>query len=96
MRHFYLVSYDIDDDKRRAHVAKCLEGYGERVQYSVFCCQLNARECLRLYGELKELLNEKEDQVLFVIAGSVLGENPLPELRYIGKKWKPLNRTQVV
>ncbi|MGI6496948.1 MAG: CRISPR-associated endonuclease Cas2 [Kiritimatiellia bacterium] len=42
MRRFYLVSYDIPDDKRRARVFKLMRGWGERVQYSVFCCQLNS------------------------------------------------------
>lgn len=35
-RGFYLISYDIPDDKRRTKIAHLLEGYGERVQYSVF------------------------------------------------------------
>ncbi|HQE92098.1 MAG TPA: CRISPR-associated endonuclease Cas2 [Anaerolineae bacterium] len=36
MRTLYLISYDIPDDKRRLKVMHLLEGYGERVQYSVF------------------------------------------------------------
>jgi CRISPR-associated protein Cas2 len=37
----YVISYDIPDDKRRKKIADLLEGYGQRVQYSVFECQLN-------------------------------------------------------
>lgn len=96
MRRFYLVSYDVTNDKRRNRVVKCLLGYGERVQYSVFCCQLSARELLQLSEDLKECLNEKEDQALFVDAGPVVGEKPIPDLRYIGESWKPMERTQVV
>ncbi|MFE4108590.1 CRISPR-associated endonuclease Cas2, partial [Almyronema epifaneia] len=33
-----LVVYDIPDDKRRTKLATFLEGYGRRVQYSVFEC----------------------------------------------------------
>ena len=33
---FYLVTYDITDDQRRTKVAKILEDFGDRVQYSVF------------------------------------------------------------
>ena len=32
----YVISYDIPDDKRRKKIADLLEGYGQRVQYSVF------------------------------------------------------------
>ena len=32
----YLVAYDISDDCCRSHVAKILQHYGERLQYSVF------------------------------------------------------------
>ena len=39
-----LVSYDISDDKRRRKVCKILEGYGYRVQYSVFECDLDDKK----------------------------------------------------
>ncbi|MCA9742068.1 CRISPR-associated endonuclease Cas2, partial [candidate division KSB1 bacterium] len=35
-----LVSYDIVDDKQRTKLAKRLQNYGQRVQYSVFECDL--------------------------------------------------------
>lgn len=35
MKH-YLVSYDIQCNRLRQHIAKTLERLGERVQYSVF------------------------------------------------------------
>ena len=37
-----VVSYDVSDDRRRRKVAKIMEGYGYRVQYSVFECDLDA------------------------------------------------------
>ncbi len=36
----YVVSYDITNDRRRAKIARLLEGFGQRVQYSVFECEL--------------------------------------------------------
>lgn len=96
MRRFYLVSYDITDDKRRTRIFKLLRSWGERVQYSVFCCQLNSREKLQLADELKTRLNQDEDQTLFVDAGPVKGEQPIPEIAYIGKVWRPEPRTQIV
>ena len=40
---WWLVSYDVRDSNRLRKVAKKLEGYGERLQYSVFRCRLEAR-----------------------------------------------------
>ncbi len=96
MRRFFLVSYDIPDDRRRARVFKLMRGWGERVQYSVFCCQLNPRERHALTDELKTRMNHDEDQTLFVDAGPVEGERPVPEIVYVGKVWRPEQRTQVV
>ena len=31
-----LIAYDIPDDRRRSRAARVLEGFGDRVQYSVF------------------------------------------------------------
>ena len=47
-----VVSYDISDDKRRRKVATLMEGYGYRVQYSVFECDLSRKQL----GELKRAL----------------------------------------
>jgi CRISPR-associated protein Cas2 len=39
--HMYLVvSYDIHDDKRRNRIHKVLKNFGERIQFSVFECDL--------------------------------------------------------
>jgi CRISPR-associated protein Cas2 len=37
----HLISYDIEDDRERLQVSKVLEGFGRRVQKSVFECPLN-------------------------------------------------------
>lgn len=87
------------DDGRRLALARAfvlLRGWGERVQYSVFCCQLNPRERLKLIDELKARMHQDEDQTLFVDAGPVEGERPVPEIAYLGKVWRPEQRTQVV
>ncbi len=96
MRRFYLVSYDIPDDRRRARIFKLMRGWGERVQYSVFCCQLNPRERLELIEELKTRMNASEDQTLLVEAGTVEGERPIPDIAYVGKVWRPEQRSQIV
>ena len=65
----YLVSYDICDPKRLRRVAKVLEGFGTRLQYSVFECPLNDMRLAELKAELAPVLNLEQDQVLFVSLG---------------------------
>jgi CRISPR-associated protein Cas2 len=62
---FYVVAYDISDDKRRKKVADLLEGYGKRVQYSVFECVLAQSKYDELRLRLKERVNFSEDSVRF-------------------------------
>lgn len=62
---WYLVCYDVRDPKRLRQTAQHMEGYGERVQYSVFRCWLTKRQMERLRWELTELL-EPEDDVVFI------------------------------
>lgn len=57
----YLICYDISDDRDRNRVARLLERYGERVQYSVFEVHLGRAEQLAgIERELREILAESE------------------------------------
>lgn len=38
---FVLISYDVENDRLRARLAKVLEAHGHRVQYSVFECHVS-------------------------------------------------------
>lgn len=60
---FYLICYDIEDDGRRRRVARCLEGYGERVQESVFevCFARRRNRMPDLLDELRGLVSDKEN-----------------------------------
>jgi len=58
-----LVVYDIPDDKRRTKLATFLEGYGRRVQYSVFECFLELQEMRQLYQALQRRVKPEEDSV---------------------------------
>ncbi len=95
-RRFFITSYDISNDKRRDKVAKALLGYGDRLQYSVFCCQLNPRELLQMQEALKELIHHEEDQIFVVDAGPVQGQTPKPNVEYMGRVWTPGIRAQIV
>lgn len=60
---FYVVSYDIVDDKRRRHVAKYLESYGVRVQYSVFETELSEDQLKAMIKGLKSKIKKSEDTI---------------------------------
>ena len=55
-----LICYDISDDKRRRKVMGIMEGYGYRVQYSVFECDLDRRKTAELKRRLRPLVSKKE------------------------------------
>ncbi len=73
MRKIYLVTYDICDDKRLRKVFRTMRNWGDHLQYSVFECQLNAVDLLRLKAELKSIINAAHDQVLFIDLGPAAG-----------------------
>ncbi len=60
-RMFYSICYDVRDDHRRLRIAKLLEGFGDRVQYSVFELNLERDELERLKRKAVSILNPKED-----------------------------------
>jgi CRISPR-associated protein Cas2 len=65
LKLWYLVSYDIRDPKRWRKGYKVLRGFGTRLQYSVFRCQLSVRQLEQLRWELEKVL-DVEDSLLFV------------------------------
>lgn len=63
------MCYDIADPQRLRRVAKTLEGYGSRLQWSVFECPLGGQRLAEVKSQLSEILHHQEDQVLFVSLG---------------------------
>jgi len=62
---FWIVSYDVKDNKRRIRVAKELKNYGHRVQYSVFECLLSVDKAEQLKEKLEKLVLKNEDSIRF-------------------------------
>lgn len=60
---FTIISYDIVQDRRRTKVMKYLKGWGTRVQYSVFECDLDALAFTKVTRELKQLIDRNTDSV---------------------------------
>lgn len=63
-----LVTYDVNTEskagrRRLRRVAKCCEAYGQRVQKSVFECQLDSSGLERLIHDVRKEINEKEDSL---------------------------------
>ncbi len=61
---WWLICYDIRDPKRLRLAAKHLEGYGQRLQYSVFRVWMTPAQTQRLRWELTELLKAEDDVLL--------------------------------
>jgi CRISPR-associated protein Cas2 len=72
-RHAYIVTYDICDPKRLRKVFVIMKGHGQHIQLSVFRCELNPRERLRLELKLDAELLHGVDQVLFIDLGPAKG-----------------------
>jgi CRISPR-associated protein Cas2 len=68
-RRRYLVAYDIRDDRRLRTIAGCMEGYGARIQYSVFVCDLSDREKIVMRADLETLMKQSEDSVMVIDLG---------------------------
>jgi len=62
-KHFYVVTYDIADDKRRNKVVKLLEGIGTRMNFSVFECMLTDMQYRRMCNQLEKIVVRREDWV---------------------------------
>jgi CRISPR-associated protein Cas2 len=83
-----LVCYDVRDPERLRKVANHLEGYGERVQFSVFRCWMTVLEMERLRWELTELTAAEDDVQLIPLCNACVAgirsthreERPLPWL----------------
>lgn len=73
MRKTFLITYDICNDKRLRAVFKTMRDFGDHLQYSVFECQFTLSDLARCRHRLSEIIDHREDQVLFVDLGPVEG-----------------------
>ena len=63
-KHWHLVSYDVRDAKRLRKVAKTVESYGTRLQYSVFRCRLDREALEKLHWELSKVMDPIDDLLI--------------------------------
>ena len=70
-----LITYDVSTEtsagrKRLNKVAKKCEAHGQRVQNSVFECNIDWSEFITLQSELKNIIDPKEDSLRFYNLGN--------------------------
>ena len=53
-----------------------MKGWGYRIQFSVFLCDLNGIELVQMRQSLKELINERQDSVFILDLGEVSRWDP--------------------
>lgn len=80
----YLIAYDVVDDVRRNRVAKKLQGYGDRVQFSVFWVAVSPAKLVRLKAALADLIDQNEDSVLLCDLGPVSDQRS-HQVSYLGR-----------
>jgi CRISPR-associated protein Cas2 len=70
-----LVTYDVETQseagkRRLRHVAKVCQNHGQRVQYSVFECLLDAAQWTRFRAALLEIIDPASDSLRFYFLGA--------------------------
>lgn len=62
-RAFYILAYDIANDRRRQKIARLCEAIGDRVQESVFEAYLTAAELEKLLKKTAKVMKPAEDSL---------------------------------
>lgn len=91
---FWIICYDITDDKRRNKVVKVLESYGSRAQYSVFECDITHRQQMTIKAKLAKIVDADEDDMRFY----PLNEADIKRVETLGKhaKLNFLNGAEII
>ena len=66
-KKFYVISYDIVEDRNRVKASDTLKNYGVRVQKSVFECRIAKKTLKKLLFDLKHIIDPETDSILVYI-----------------------------
>jgi CRISPR-associated protein Cas2 len=69
-RRRYLIAYDISEPKRLRRIIKIMEGAGQRLQYSVFLCDLSGMELAEWDAAIRAVVQLTEDSIVRIDLGS--------------------------
>jgi len=64
---FVVVAYDISSDEKRNKCMNILKDYGNRVNFSVFECTVDAQKLKEIKEKINKLIDNKTDSVLYYI-----------------------------
>ena len=81
-RRRYLVAYDISEPRRLRRVCGVMESYGQRLQYSVFLCDLSLAERSTLERAVLAVMDLSEDSVVQIDLGPL---GACAEVRFLGR-----------
>lgn len=86
-----VVSYDVNTEtaagrRRLRHIAKACQDYGQRVQFSVFECEVSPARWVELKARLLAIIDHKTDSLRFYN----LGADGQRRIEHVGAK-KPLD-----
>ena len=85
---FYIICYDVSDNRDRYRVVKILKGFGRRVQKSVFECPgLTEKQFLQLQEKLEGVIDHGVDSIHYFR----LCRDCVKEIEWSGVGEKPLN-----
>ncbi|MDO4279401.1 MAG: CRISPR-associated endonuclease Cas2 [Lachnoclostridium edouardi] len=82
-----LITYDVDTETaagktRLRKVAKQCQNYGQRVQNSVFECNVDAAKCRQIKAILEDIIDQEKDSLRFYY----LGDRYKNKVEHIGIK----------
>lgn len=87
---FYVVAYDISDDRRRTRVHKILLGFGKWTQYSLFECFLTDKQRVQMRAKLDKHLKETDSVRFYQMCTTCVaktetvgGAPPAPDTTFI-------------
>ena len=84
-KSFYLIIYDITDDKKRKKISDLIDGYGTRVQYSSYEVWLTEMQLHTLLEKINRMYNEKDSIRIYKLSQRpdvIEGKLKLDELQY--------------
>ena len=71
---FIVVCYDISDDRRRTRVSNILKGFGNRVQRSVFECDLRPKDFPKLKQRLSKVLKDDDGLRYYILCSECVSK----------------------
>jgi CRISPR-associated protein Cas2 len=87
---FFLITFDISDNKKRYRAVKVLKGIGVRVQKSVFeCAELSEHGFLKAQAKLDKIIDHGCDSIRYY----PLCRSCIQEVEWIGTGSQPVECT---